>query len=781
VVKLFDRYVFKEIFSPFLIGLLVYTFVLLMNHVLLMAEYFIERDVSLSVVLVLFVYIIPSMMAFTLPMSVLLGILAGLSRMSSDVEITAFKTLGVSYGRLARPLLIFALCCWVLTSYLTFYLAPKANHQWAQVLFQSVISQVQINLIPREFNESLPNTMLYVQDITQDNEWKNIIVYFSEPRDEPMIVFAKSGRINFFPEHKSAYLELFEGVQHTYPLAEPEKYRMIAFERLEKDVDVTSFFPTQSAEKSVREKNIKELLSDYQGLEREMEELSPKQRETVEGWRMDRSMRLHRIEIQKKISIPFACFIFALLGLPLGASTRKGGRTSGFTLSIGIIIAYYVLITAGEQLAKEGKITAGMGMWGANIIIGLCAIFLFVRSVREDIAFTLWQRLFKKKEKSQIPRQKKRLLRSRRFRPYVRFPNILDRYVIKRFVTVFLFVFVSIFFVLVIIAFFERIDEIYEHNKSFGLFLSYIWYRIPEFIHFGLPVSTMASALLSLGLLVKSNEITAMKASGLSVYRIIFPVVFMAFLASACSFYIQEYIYPYSNKKAEETLYSIMDIPPRSTSYLNRRWVMGKERNRIYHFRHFDPITESFSDLSVFEFEDQNWSLRRRIFGEKGYIQENSIILTDGWLREFENDRPPRFEPIVSLKISDTEGRSYFVKEWKEADQLNFGELAAYISEIEEKGFESLPYRIDLNFKVSYPLAGLIMALLGIPFAFSMGKRGTLVGMGLSLFIAAVYWGAIGVFKSFGTLAFLSPFLAAWGPNLIFGLAGLYLLFTLRT
>lgn len=781
MVKLFDRYVLKEILSPFLIGLLVYTFVLLMNQILWMTELFIEHDVSLSVVLVLFVYLIPSMLAFTLPMSVLLGILAGLSRMSSDVEITAFKTLGVSYGRLARPLLIFALCCWALTSYLTFYLAPQANHKWMQSLTQSVLSQVQFNINPREFNESLPNTMIYVQDISQDNEWKNIIVYVSEPRDEPQIVYAESGRINFYPQQKRAFLELFKGVEHTYPLAEPEKYRVIAFDRLEENVDVASFFPTLSAEKTVREKNIAELLTDLKVLEGEMKGLSGADLESVESWKRNRSIRLHRIEVHKKISIPFACFIFALLGLPLGASTRKGGRTSGFTISIGIIIVYYVLITAGEQLAKEGKLSAGLGMWGANILISLGAVFLFVKSVREDIAFSIWQRLFKRKEKSLAPRKKKHHPRLRRSRPSIRFPNILDRYIIKRFLIVFLFVFISLFSILVIIAFFERIDEIYEHNKTIGLFLSYIWYRIPEFVHFSLPVSTMASALLSLGLLVRSNEITAMKACGLSIYRIIVPVVFLAFLASVASFYIQENIYPYSNKKAEEAFNTIMDIPPRSYSYLDRRWVMGKDRNRIYHFRHFDPFTESFSDLSVFEFEEEPWSLKRRIFGEKGYIQENKIVIANGWLREFQGDQPPSFERIDSLELFGVEGRSYFVKEWKEADQLNFGELAGYIAEIEEKGFETVPYRVDLNFKLSYPLAGFIMALLGIPFAFSMGRRGTLVGMGLSLLIAAVYWGSIGVFKSLGNLTILSPFLAAWGPNLIFGLIGLYLLFTLRT
>jgi len=112
---------------------------------------------------------------------------------------------------------------------------------------------------------------------------------------------------------------------------------------------------------------------------------------------------------------------------------------------------------------------------------------------------------------------------------------------------------------------------------------------------------------------------------------------------------------------------------------------------------------------------------------------------------------------------------------------MSFRELRHYIGQIEDKGFETLKFKVDLNFKLTFPLASLIMALLGIPFAFSMGKRGTLVGIGLSVVIAIVFWGATATFRSLGYVNYLSPFLAAWGPSLIFGAVGLYLISTLKT
>ena len=141
--KLFDRYVLKEIIPPFALGLTIYTFVLLMNQILLLSEMFIDRGVALKTVLALLVYLLPSVLAFTVPMSVLMGILAGLSRMSSDLEITALKTLGIDNKRLIRPILLFSFCGFLVTAILTLYLAPRANYKWVQTLSRSVLAKVQ--------------------------------------------------------------------------------------------------------------------------------------------------------------------------------------------------------------------------------------------------------------------------------------------------------------------------------------------------------------------------------------------------------------------------------------------------------------------------------------------------------------------------------------------------------------------------------------------------------------------------------------------------------------
>jgi len=799
MLKFFDRYILREIGPPFGIGLLLFTFVLLMNQILVLAELFITKGVSFRLAAEVLIDLIPSLLAFAVPMAVLMGILAGLSRLSTDLEIVAFKTLGISSKRLAWPIFLFALTGWLVTSYLTMFLAPRANYKWVQTMTSSVLAKVSVKFNPREFNESIPKMVIYIQDIIREKKWENIFVYLTKDPAEPRLILAREGTLNLYPEEKKATLVLQDGTVHSYPLKNPSKYSFTSFKRLEEGINVEDLFASISSEKRVREKDILELFSGVKVIKKDLAELEAgkagaakdalrKGKDAASGpaaaaqalREKTRDFRSHWIEIHKKFALPFVCFIFVLVGLPLGVTTRKGGRTSGFTISIAIILFYYVLITAGEKLAMDGKVSPFLGMWGPNILLLLAGAYLFLKALREAAFFSGLAGFLRKWKttpgKGRMGRALRKIPRIR-----LRFPNILDRYVIRKYLAIFLIIFAGLVSVSIIVTFFERIGNVYAHDKPLLLFLRYIWFRVPEFISFILPVTALTTALLALGILTKFNEVTAMKACGISVYRLIFPVLFMALIVSLFSFALQERILPRANNKAEEIWNSINDRPPRSYSYINRHWVLGREKNRIYHYDFFDPGPSVFSRLSIFDIDLSSWALSGRTYAAKAYLRGDRLRLVEGWERTFSGGLPAGFEVQPEREMAGVETKDYFLKDWKEPVQMTYSELRKYTAEIEEMGFEASRFKVDLNTKISFPFICLIMTLLGIPFAFSMGTRGTLVGIGLSIVIAMVFWGAIGVFRSLGYVNFLGPFLAAWAPNLVFGLIGAYLLFRLRT
>jgi LPS export ABC transporter permease LptF/LPS export ABC transporter permease LptG len=787
MLKIFDRYILREVFPPFLIGLLVTAFALLMNQVLVLAELFIDRGVPAGVAARMFVFLVPSLLAFAVPMAVLAGIMGGLARLSADSEIVAFRTLGIGSRRLIRPLLFFALGGWLVTSALTLVLAPRANFRWVQDMTSSVLARATLRVNPLEFSESVPNAVLFVEGIGPDKQWENVFAYLNKDPRAPRVVMARKGRINLFPGSKRATLELTDGVLHSGPLAEPQTYSVTSFARFEEEIDVERLFPTLSSEKRVREKDIGELVRDARAIGAELAALEKEGREgpapgagSFRVAQKRRDLRAHWVEIHKKFSLPLVCFIFVLLGLPLGLMTGRGGRTGGLSLSMAIILLYYVLITTGEKLAIDGKITPFLGMWGPDILLAAAGLLLFVRSERDTDALSRLSGAFRKKLAS-LPGPRRGPKARRLPRLPLRFPNLLDRYIARKYLAIMGFALAGLLGASVIVAFFERLDAVHRHAKPIGLLLQHVWFRIPEFLAAVLPAAALTTTLLALGLLVRTNEITAMKASGISLYRTIVPVLFLSAAVSGAAFLVQERLAPAAGIRAEEIWNRINEVPARRYSSFGRHWVLGREKDRIYHYEYFEPASSGFIRLSVFDIDTGRWTLARRVYAEKASLGAGGFELRNGWLRDFTGAAAVPFAVMESWKLPASEGRAAFVREWKEPQQMTYEELREYASEVRATGFEATRLTVDLRAKIAFPLVSLVMTVLAIPFAFSMGKKGALAGMGLGVVLAAAYWGAFAVSRSLGYTGVLSPFLAAWGANLIFGLAGLFLLFRLRT
>jgi lipopolysaccharide export LptBFGC system permease protein LptF len=267
------------------------------------------------------------------------------------------------------------------------------------------------------------------------------------------------------------------------------------------------------------------------------------------------------------------------------------------------------------------------------------------------------------------------------------------------------------------------------------------------------------------------------------LYRVAVPVFIIASAFCASLFFVQDYVLPYANIRQDRLWNIIKGKPPQTSMRVQRKWIFG-ESGRIYNYEYFNGNQNSFLDLNVYDVDFSNSRILRRIRSARAHIDDSGIwILENGWMRDYESQQD-RFKIIKREAFRFPEKAAYFKREIfqpKESSKLTYMELNNYINYLMKSGYNAMELQVELNKKISFPVSCLVMALLGVPFSFSTGKKGAFFGIGISIAIAISYWGIAGVFEAMGNYGLLIPVLAAWAPNLLFGATGLALLFAIRT
>jgi LPS export ABC transporter permease LptG len=500
------------------------------------------------------------------------------------------------------------------------------------------------------------------------------------------------------------------------------------------------------------------------------------------------------VELSKRIAVPSGVIIFSVLAIPLGVISKKGGKSYGFVVSLGIFLAYFLLLSVGESFAKSGRMPPIFGPWTGNLVFFALAIYLLAVSEKESgwsrlmrpIAGTLGK-LASAVRSRVIPLQTKNGRQGDAFSGGVRWklPLILDKYVIAGFLKYFLLVLGSFVIIFIVFTFFELLEDVVNNQTPMTVVLNYFLYLLPQIVFYMIPMSVLVAVLVNFGVLTRTSQIVAMKASGISLYRLALSLMLVTLGMSALSFAMQEYLLPGCNQKQDALRDIIKGRRPQTYLRPGRKCMMG-ERTNIFYYNFFDEHRNLFGDLSVFEFEPASFEIRRRIYAARASWDEaqGTWILEDGWAQVFRDQRAVakefvRFERQRFPEI--TEDPRYFKKEVKQSSQMNYSELRDYIEDLKQSGFDVMRLTVALHKKLSFPIISLIMCMIAIPFSFSMGKRGSLYGVGLSIMIGITYWVMLEFFEQVGGAGKLLPFLAAWAPNLIFGASGIYFLFTIRT
>ena len=813
LIRRLDLYVIREILGPLSLGLLVYTFILLLQLLFRLAEMIIRRGLSLDIVARLLGFSIPNILVLTIPMSLLFGILIAAGRLASDSELIAMRANGVSLYQLYRPVLLLTLAFGLLNTYLTVKVMPEGNRQFQQLFSEAAAQDITQMVEPRKFTDRFPGKVLYVFDAPdRQHRWNGVFYAEALPSSTlTELTVADWGEIQLDEDGERVVLHLENAVTHRVDLSHPDRYETTRHRSLDLVLE-EAFKSTQQARIASRgrkpvEMTLPELLARAHDAA-----VKPEARNGAAA------------EVQKRFAIPFACVAFGLVALPLGFNNRRGGKSSGFAISIGIILGYYVLLSQGEDKAILGLLPPWLGIWLPNLLLVTLGGFLLLRRNRDRSSKILeaisWgiAALAAKVSTFAAHRRERRILarraaleqaaaaapprredpldatgaatggtRARQLvlrlqRPHFRFPKLLDSYVLRLFGSVLLLVLLSVVSIYVISDFTENTDDIIRHQVPMGVLLGYYQLLVLQILYDFAPIVVLVTTLITFSVLSRRNEVTAFRALGVSLYRLSLPGVFAAALVMASSFYLQDRILPVASERVAQ-LRDVIKGRETARTYrrADRQWLFGQGRF-MYNYLRYDPKAESLQRLSVFEFDERH-RLTSRLVAERAVFTDGKWIFEDGWARSFSADgRPSTFSRFTDQRVVDLpEKPDFFATEIQRPEQMSYSQLRSYVALLRETGQPIPEVEVALASKLAFPVISLVMALVAMPFAFRLGRRGALYGLGVSLVLGMVFMAIFAFFRTLGQTGALPPLVAVWSPNAIFAFLAAYLFLDMKT
>jgi LPS export ABC transporter permease LptF/LPS export ABC transporter permease LptG len=770
-MRILTRYILHEVTAHALIGAAIFTFVLFTRDLGHILELVVRASAPLPSVAEIFLFTVPLALTYTIPMSVLVGILIGLSRLAADSEITAMRASGMGVWSFLRVLSIFVIGAWLLALANGLYIAPRAQAALGHLEDRLKGSQVSFEVQPRVFYEGFPKYVLYVQDVKSAQGaavWKDVFMADISDASNPQITLAKEGIIvSEGPDR--LHLHLIDGSAHETDPKDPNHYTISTFQQTDIPIDLPSA-------ESKSDQSVPAGVMDTWALREKAAHSDPI------------SARWYLIEFDRRFALPSACVVLALVGIPLGLSSKKSGKSGGFVLTILLVFAYYVVSLVGVSLARQGRVSPWFGAWMADLVFLALGLFLLLRSERRPFELGALRAAWKSKRSSpQLSARgrenafERAASRHRLFS--ARFPTLLDDYVLRDFF-VYLALILSTFLVLVLVfTMFELLGDILRNQVPAKVVAEYLLNVTPYLLYNVAPLVMLLAVLVTFGMMQRSNEITAIKATGTSIYRIVTPVVAAAAFLAAGLFLADQFYLPHTNKRQEALHNQIKGKPAQTYLRPDRKWIFGAH-NDIYYYQFFDPDRDQFGNITVFELDRKSFTITRRIHAERAHWADtlNRWIYEQGWDRALNVSAIENFRAFEVATFADLpENPSYFKKEIKQYSEMNYEELRRYIRDLQQSGFDVVRLRVQLNKKLSYPLVTLIMAILAIPFALSTGKKGAITGVAVALSIAVFYTVVSRLFEAMGDLSQLPPALAAWSPDLIFVLVGGYLILKVPT
>jgi LPS export ABC transporter permease LptF/LPS export ABC transporter permease LptG len=786
-------HVLREFVGPVCLGLAVYGFVLLMNAFLLVARQALSKNLGFSLVLKLFAYEIPSLLVLVIPMATLLGVLIAFGRLSADHEIVAIQSAGLGPWFLIRPVVLLGVLLTLLSFGIYAVVVPRTTYASRALSSQVLLTgSMATNLSPRVFYADIPGYVLFADEIRPGAQGRleGVLVHQAQGEGgESYTFFAREG--DLYPAGDGTprlVADLRKGVCQVYRESRPESYRFFEFERYQVPIEPPAYLKALANPLERAIQNL-EFPALFEELKRAADEKQPALR--------DYRCRATRIEIHQRLALPLASLLFALLGMPLGMTRARSGKGASFALSIAVTLVYWIVFTSARDQALEGRAPEILGVWLANIVILAWAVWAFLTMLRgpRDRAWLA------KVRAGAVALGTILLRRGRRGAPpsspgwtgstsSYRLVGLVDRMVVGHYLRILGYALLSAYVVFAVVDLKDLLDGVLQHHRSVSMVVDYFKYFAPGKLPLILPVACLVAGVVAFTILGRSGELTAMKASGISMPRAIVPVLLATVLLCGLLFFVQDQIAPITNQKAQEAKDRIQGKPPRTYGMpVGGRWIFGPGGRYLYHYRLYDPDQQAFQGLSVFTLDRAAPRVLEHRFAAFAKWDGGAWRLERGWYRSFSADKS-----VGEFRTFDTGERCALDPPENFArretvlsiggdlpDQMSVAELGKQISSLRDSGYDITRLKVAFYAKLAQPVTPLVMVLLGLPFAFQVGRRGSLYGIGVALVLVIVYWATFAVFNALGFETVVPPFVAAWAPNILYGLLGSYLLLWIRT
>ncbi len=362
--RIINLYITREISSLFLLGIAVFTLVLLMGRLIKLTDLVISRGVALADVALMIVYLMPSFLVFTIPMAFLLAVLLAFGRLSGDNEITVLKACGISLAQLMPPVL----CCSAVAVLLTLA-ASVIGVPWGNSAFKSLSVRVlkenaAVTIREKVFWDEIPGVVLYSDRYDEERQaLKGVIIHDGRDPRRPLTIFAGDGRVGGLPSGGGLRLVLNNGSIHS--AGREGEYRMVTFG--EYVMSVAGLGGGGGISRSETDLSLGELASQAEN------------RAIPRAGRLKASAEFH-----SRLAFPLASVVFAILAVPLGIQNRRSGKSAGFSASIAILLLYYITLSLLRTLAERGTLPPGLALWLPNLIFAAVGGYLFRLASREE-------------------------------------------------------------------------------------------------------------------------------------------------------------------------------------------------------------------------------------------------------------------------------------------------------------------------------------------------------------------------------------------------------------